>query len=216
MLHCLILLRGKWFKSLSFKFVPVVSGSPAMHHHKEPVSNFWMICPNKQWGTLTSLNSQSKAGPYPGWRNWSSTLSLLGKSFKSLPLRGPLCSGLSRFSLYWGDQSWVQYLGVLWRALRQGGIISSLYLEAVALLVQSWRPIVFASKPHIPLTVQQEPLSLFCTLSGPVFIPSQSPALSQEFLGHSSVCKSHVLQFSLAAGSIDNNIVDILRWCCCG
>lgn len=53
-LHGLTVLRGKWFECLSFNFVPV----SAMHHHKEPFSNFWMIC-----------NNPSKAVPYPGWRN---------------------------------------------------------------------------------------------------------------------------------------------------
>lgn len=111
MLHCLTVLRGKWFESLSFKFVPVVSGSPAMHHHKEffPASG-WSV-PINTGGLLTSLNSPPKAVPNPGCRSWSSTLSLLGKF--SFLLSGPLHSGLSRFSLYWGHQSWVQDLGVL-------------------------------------------------------------------------------------------------------
>lgn len=63
----------------------------------------------------------------------------------------------------------------------EAGIISSLYLQAVVLLVQPWRPIVFAGRSHIPFTVQQEPLSLFCSPSAPVFLPSQSPALNQGF-----------------------------------
>lgn len=163
-LHGLTVLRGKWFECLSFNFVPV----SAMHHHKESFSNFWMIC-----------NNPSKAVLYPGWRNWSSMLSFLGKFFRSLLLSGLLCSPLSRFSLYWGDKSWVQYLGVLWRAFRQGGTISSLYLQAVVLLEQPCRPIVFAAKSHIPLTVQQEPQSLFCSPSAPVLLPPPSPTLNQ-------------------------------------